>query len=207
VVSKQPVSAAPFRVEASRVRLEQVKFGRESTFGACAEPACPQVTPKTLAATEPPSAIRPIQHRPEMQVEPVTLSRHPAVPTSRTEPTAPSDDSDTRLVVVTFASGSAQLTAQARAKLADSAALARASERIVIQGRTDSTGDRTLNESLALARAVAVRDFIREAVPDLPNTIGINAKGNCCFAAPNDTRDGRAKNRRAEVAFSLMEND
>ena len=33
----------------AKQRLVQFRFGREAAFGVCAEPACPQVTPKTLA--------------------------------------------------------------------------------------------------------------------------------------------------------------
>ena len=74
--------------------------------------------------------------------------------------------------------------------------------RIVISGRTDSVGPEEFNQQLALARAMAVRNFIRDAVPDLPNVIAIDAKGRCCFIASNDDEGGRSRNRRVEVVFT-----
>ena len=62
-------------------------------------------------------------------------------------------------------------------------------------------GSDEVNQKLALARALAVRNYIRDAVPDLPNVIVIDAKGRCCFIAPNDSEGGRSKNRRVEVVF------
>ena len=80
--------------------------------------------------------------------------------------------------------------------------LARESDRIVISGRTDNIGPDGINQQLALARALAVRNFIRDVVPDLPNVIAIDAKGRCCFIAPNDDESGRSRNRRVEVVFT-----
>jgi outer membrane protein OmpA-like peptidoglycan-associated protein len=80
--------------------------------------------------------------------------------------------------------------------------LARESDRIVISGRTDSVGPEEFNQQLALARAMAVRNFIRDAVPDLPNVIAIDAKGRCCFIASNDDEGGRSRNRPVEVVFT-----
>jgi outer membrane protein OmpA-like peptidoglycan-associated protein len=202
---RSTVPPVPARSEAPRVRLMQLNFGREAAFGTCVEPACPHVTRKTLAVTE--AAHRPVAPQPGQQhdvpsASPSDGDRHSTVEPPPAEPTARDDEIDTHEVVVTFGAGSAHLTVDARARLAESVALARESGRIVIHGRTDSTGDPRLNESLAFARALAVRDFIRDQVPDLPNIIGINAKGNCCFTASNDTRDGRARNRRVEVVFS-----
>jgi hypothetical protein len=85
--------------------------------------------------------------------------------------------------------------------------LARESDRIVISGRTDSVGPDEVNQQLALARALAVRNFIRDAVPDLPNVIAIDAKGRCCFIAPNDDEGGRSRNRRVEVVFTSIGSD
>ena len=55
-------------------------------------------------------------------------------------------------------------------------------------------------ESLALARALAVRDHLRKTHPTLAATLTLR-RGACCFIAPNDTLAGRAQNRRAEVVF------
>jgi outer membrane protein OmpA-like peptidoglycan-associated protein len=78
---------------------------------------------------------------------------------------------------------------------------ARQSERIVISGRTDAVGNYEVNESIALARALSVRNYLRDQAPDLAAVITIDARGRCCFVAPNETEDGRSKNRRVEIAF------
>jgi flagellar motor protein MotB len=111
--------------------------------------------------------------------------------------------SDTH-ILLTFPFGSATLTAESRQTLRRSLRLARESDRIVISGRTDSVGPDEVNQQLALARALAVRNFIRDAVPDLPNVIAIDAKGRCCFVASNDDESGRSRNRRVEVVFTSM---
>ena len=111
---------------------------------------------------------------------------------------------DTLGILLTFPFGSAALTAESRQTLRRSLRLARESDRIVISGRTDSVGPDEVNQQLALARALAVRNFIRDAVPDLPNVIAIDAKGRCCFIASNDDESGRSRNRRVEVVFTSM---
>jgi outer membrane protein OmpA-like peptidoglycan-associated protein len=116
-------------------------------------------------------------------------------------PTAASSAADTH-ILLNFAFGSAALTDESRQALRRSLRLARESDRIVISGRTDSVGPEDVNQQLALARAMAVRNFIRDAVPDLPNVIAIDAKGRCCFIAPNDDEGGRSRNRRVEVVFT-----
>lgn len=76
-------------------------------------------------------------------------------------------------------------------------------ERILILGRTDSVGPSGPNHAMALARAVAVRNHLRSMVPALPDDIRVDARGLCCYAAPNDTAEGRAQNRRVEVVFTV----
>jgi outer membrane protein OmpA-like peptidoglycan-associated protein len=193
------------QVRPAPLRIAQMSFGPNAYFAACAEPACPSPTPKTLpgpaarpvaaaasevvaqsiaapAAADSPSAIEPVKSS--------TVSPRPA-------PSA----ADTH-ILLTFAFGSAALTTESRQVLRRSLRLARESDRIVISGRTDSVGPEEVNQQLALARAMAVRNFIRDAVPDLPNVIAIDAKGRCCFIASNDDEDGRSRNRRVEVVFT-----
>jgi outer membrane protein OmpA-like peptidoglycan-associated protein len=193
------------QVRPAPLRIAQMSFGPNAYFAACAEPACPSPTPKTLpgpaarpvaaaasevvaqsiaapAAADSPSAIEPVKSS--------TVSPRPA-------PSA----ADTH-ILLTFAFGSAALTTESRQVLRRSLRLARESDRIVISGRTDSVGPEEVNQQLALARAMAVRNFIRDAVPDLPNVIAIDAKGRCCFIASNDDEGGRSRNRRVEVVFT-----
>lgn len=193
------------QVRPAPLRIAQMSFGPNAYFAACAEPACPSPTPKTLpgpaarpvaaaasevvaqsiaapAAADSPSAIEPVKSS--------TVSPRPAPGAADTH------------ILLTFAFGSAALTTESRQVLRRSLRLARESDRIVISGRTDSVGPEEVNQQLALARAMAVRNFIRDAVPDLPNVIAIDAKGRCCFIASNDDEGGRSRNRRVEVVFT-----
>ena len=131
------------------------------------------------------------------QTRPISATRpHDAI--------APRADPTDTHILLSFPFGSAALTAESRQTLRRSLRLARESDRIVISGRTDSVGPDEVNQQLALARALAVRNFIRDAVPDLPNVIAIDAKGRCCFVASNDDESGRSRNRRVEVVFTSM---
>jgi outer membrane protein OmpA-like peptidoglycan-associated protein len=135
----------------------------------------------------------PVPVRVPLPVEPAQL-----VPSS----TISSIESPTHHVVVSFPFASSALTPSAKAALAGSLRHARASETIAISGRTDAVGTLQVNEALALARALVVRDYLRDLAPDIAATIEIDAKGRCCFIAPNADEQGRAQNRRVQVVFN-----
>ena len=70
---------------------------------------------------------------------------------------------------------------------------------IEIEGHTDNTGDETFNMQLGMRRAESVKNYLYEQhnVPlHKMNTISF---GESRPAAPNDTSDGRAQNRRVVV--------
>ena len=182
------------------LRVVQMSFGRDAYFAACAGPACPSVAQKTLP-------------QPELRQQ-VALVTAPAPapapsPAPIVEPPLPQElapkpvrqKAEQTHILLTFPFASAALTDTAKDTLRRAVPTARESDRIVISGRTDSVGSDEVNQKLALARALAVRNYIRDAVPDLPNVIAIDAKGRCCFIAPNDNEGGRSKNRRVEVVF------
>jgi outer membrane protein OmpA-like peptidoglycan-associated protein len=64
-----------------------------------------------------------------------------------------------------------------------------------IQGYTDSTGTPTSNLALGAARAEAVRLYLNEQGVAL-NRMATISYGQDNPVAPNDTKDGRAQNRR-----------
>jgi outer membrane protein OmpA-like peptidoglycan-associated protein len=187
-------------------RLVQFRFGREAAFGVCAEPACPQLTPKTLAvgaALTVPVVLRESQPQ-TLPPIPVPVEAPPASLPKRSDAPVPSapDDIPIHRVVVNFPFASAILTPATMATLTASVGHARRSEKITISGRTDVVGDIATNEALALSRAQAVRNYLRDVAPDLAATIAIDAKGRCCFVASNADEGGRSQNRRAEIAFT-----
>lgn len=196
--------AAPSRPEAAAstqpMRLAQLAYGRDAKFAVCVEPACPKVTAKTLARAD--ASVPVVLREPSVQPSPVAaVEQLPATSAVRQPPPRPADPV-TRSIVVNFPFASAELTAETKAAINGSLEHARQAERIVISGRTDGVGDLQANQALALSRALAVRNYFRDVAPDLPATIGIDAKGRCCFIASNADEPGRAKNRRVEIVFT-----
>lgn len=177
-------SALPSRAQRLTLqqRITQFHFGRNATYAVCVEPACPTVTPKTLAVGG--SASAP--------------AYAPAVPTAASNAVkSPSEH-----LMLRFQSGSSRLEKEAKRALDQFLPIARKSERIIIIGRTDNVGSVKGNNTVALARAQQVRNYLRQKTFDVDNTIEIDAKGSCCFVSSNDTREGRQENRRVEVVFT-----
>jgi len=70
---------------------------------------------------------------------------------------------------------------------------------IVIAGHADSTGTEEYNQALSLRRATAVKAFLTEHAGVSPQRIIVEGHGEKMPAASNDTEEGRAANRRAEI--------
>jgi OOP family OmpA-OmpF porin len=71
--------------------------------------------------------------------------------------------------------------------------------RIVIGGHTDSVGSDGYNVDLSYRRAVATRDYFVQSGIDGAR-LGTEGFGEADPIAPNETPDGRALNRRVELA-------
>jgi len=178
-------------------RLAQLDFSRRAMFAQCIPPACPTRTPKTLAPETPSQPVgREAAVTPAESIAPAPLVQDPAT-----------DAESSRTVIVQFGLGSAKLSPAARSQLNAAMVDALHVRRIKIVGRTDSTGPLAFNESLALSRALAVRDHLRKTHPTLAATLTLQARGACCFIASNGTVAGRTQNRRAEVVFQMTEED
>ena len=67
-----------------------------------------------------------------------------------------------------------------------------------IQGYTDSTGTPDYNDKLGEARAEAVRKYLNQQGVAL-NRMATISYGQEAPVAPNDTREGRAQNRRVAI--------
>ena len=67
-----------------------------------------------------------------------------------------------------------------------------------IQGHTDASGDTHANEMLGQARAEAVRRFLSDQGIAL-NRMATISYGETKPVAPNNTREGRAQNRRVAI--------
>ncbi len=192
-----PADPTPGMHAATSAQLAQLDFGRRASFVQCVPPACPTRTPKTLAPETPSQPItREAAVNPTESVAPAALAQDPAT-----------EAESSRTVIVQFALSSAKLSPAARSQLNVVMGDPLHVRRIKIIGRTDSTGPLAFNESLALARALAVRDHLRKTHPTLAATLTLQARGACCFIASNDNLAGRTLNRRAEVVFQMSGED
>ncbi len=70
---------------------------------------------------------------------------------------------------------------------------------VEIEGHTDSTGDKKMNEMLGLQRAEAVKRYLYETHQIPLHKINVISYGEEKPVAPNNTRDGRAQNRRVVI--------
>lgn len=181
--------------DAASGQLAQLDFGRQAVFGHCVPPACPSRTPKTLAAD---SSVRTVDRAaPSSPAQSIPAESAMPLPTPKID--------TSRTILVQFSLGSAKLSSGTRSSLNEAMSALLSARQITIIGRTDNTGPLAFNESLALARALAVRDHLLSKHPRLTPTLTIKARGACCFIAANDTLAGRTQNRRVELVFDLRD--
>lgn len=106
---------------------------------------------------------------------------------------------------IDFAAGSTVLPASAHEELDRLAALLKKHPdmRVFLAGYTDSSGDENQNRILSRRRAAAVAEYLAKQGIDRGRIIA-SGLGEANPIAPNDTADGRRKNRRIEVALSAL---
>lgn len=108
------------------------------------------------------------------------------------------------LLTLHFDFGTAQLSRADRQALQD--LLPDLTHRqLSIDGYTDDIGPPAFNDWLALRRAEFVKDHLVGLGLD-PDRIHITGHGHCCYVQGNDTPQGRAANRRAEIRLNPMNN-
>lgn len=206
---------------AAGLSIAQLDHGRQARFATCAPPACPVVTPKTLAVdparaaaaearadSTPGSDAVIAQSLSPGETLVIAGPQAPLPPAHRTA-IGPKDVGEPLVseIAVGFAFGSAVLTAAARASI-DAAATGDGIRRIDVRGRTDNVGPPAANDLLARQRAAAVAQYLRARHPHLADAeLNVDARGVCCYATENDTPEGRARNRRVEIAFERVPTD
>lgn len=204
--SRHLPESRPAIADRTTVRISQVGYGPDARFATCAPAVCPAVTAKVMpsapdrghaAALAPTQAV--VDLPPTGHPGPVPMVReshpHGARDAKDSLPVAP------RGLTLHFGTNAARLTVAHKALIDAAFSELRRSDLIVISGRTDDVGSESANQALALARGLAVRDHLLDLDPNLPARISIDAKGRCCYAAPNDSVAARAKNRRVEIAY------
>ena len=70
---------------------------------------------------------------------------------------------------------------------------------VEIEGHTDNTGDKKYNEQLGMNRAEAVKRYLYEKHQVPLHKINVISYGEEKPVAPNNTKDGRAQNRRVVI--------
>ena len=101
-----------------------------------------------------------------------------------------------------FKLGKAELPADATGALDSMVSQLKADKKNVwveIEGHTDNTGDNVMNEKLGMARAEAVKRYLYEHHQIPLHKINVISYGEEKPVAPNNTRDGRAQNRRVVI--------
>jgi outer membrane protein OmpA-like peptidoglycan-associated protein len=76
---------------------------------------------------------------------------------------------------------------------------------ITVEGHTDSVGNEASNQALSRRRAIAVREYVLANMALSAERITAVGFGESRPVAPNNTEDGRRRNRRIEVTLSLSE--
>ena len=101
-----------------------------------------------------------------------------------------------------FKFGAADLPDEAKARLDQVIGQLKSDSKnvfIEIEGHTDNVGSPALNEQLGMERAEAVKRYLYEQHQVPLHKINVISYGEDKPVAPNNTRDGRAMNRRVVV--------
>ncbi|MGZ3900293.1 MAG: OmpA family protein [Bacteroidia bacterium] len=77
---------------------------------------------------------------------------------------------------------------------------------VVIQGHTDSIGNKAANKKLSEDRANSIKTYFVSALPQLKPRIKTYGYADDIPVATNSTQEGREKNRRVEVFFLPVTN-
>ena len=101
-----------------------------------------------------------------------------------------------------FKFGKKELPDEAKARLDELISQLKADPKgiyIEIEGHTDNVGDKTYNEALGMERAEAVKRYLYEQHQVPLHKINVISYGEAKPVSPNNTKAGRAQNRRVVV--------
>ena len=132
------------------------------------------------------------------------LNEHDKCPNTRPGAVVDLDGCEVEAVIeldgVHFDFDKATLKPEAKAVLDEAAALLAKHERVVVEvaGHTDSTGPEDYNQQLSERRAMAVQDYLVEKGVRA-SRLSAKGYGEAMPVASNDSKEGRAENRRVEL--------
>jgi Outer membrane protein and related peptidoglycan-associated (lipo)proteins len=203
--------------ETRRLGITQTAVGK---YVVCE--LCPTKTPKTpyrptqrgtaVTGSLPSMAGTPLVGNPSVSLAAITSNQPEAVERMNQRPgeesgvTSGADDDEKRpsetlmpLLTLRFPFDVARIQVEHKHELAEFAANVWPTlpiKSLVVSGHTDDIGPQAYNDSLALKRAENVAAVLRDLGIQ---EVRVEGKGRCCYVANNDTPQGRAKNRRAEI--------
>ena len=151
-----------------------------------AQPPGPAAAPGAAAPATPSPIAAPVPRPPVVQPETTAPAELPAVS-----------------LMITFASGSARLTPEAERTLA-SLGRALASQELApfrfrIEGHTDTTGPREMNQTLSEARAATVRDYLISRFGIAPQRLLAVGYGETQLLVPTPDEVPEVRNRRVQI--------
>jgi len=174
-------------------------------------PAAP--APPPLPAPPPPVAP-PLQPDLPPQIEPVVIppppppppeplpAIEPVPPAPEPPPPPPAEPVKEKIVLrgVNFDFDRAEVRGDAAVILDEAVEILKRNpgRQIVIEGHTDWTGPEEYNQNLSENRAEAVKNYMVENGIE-EERLSVVGYGETQPVAPNDTRDGRSRNRRVEM--------
>ncbi|MFH0810119.1 MAG: OmpA family protein [Pseudomonadota bacterium] len=129
---------------------------------------------------------------------PVVTKLTPLPPAEPVVVRRPATQVEAREITIHFSLNSAALSPKAKGTLSAHSNELSHAEDVTIAGYTCSLGTKDVNDRLAGARAASVATYLEAAGVSVT---AVSGHGRCRYAAPNDTEDGRARNRRAEVRY------
>ena len=177
-------------------RTEEAMAMLAEARGLARQAELAQAPPKPKPA---PVAVAPAKPKPKpAPAKPAKVAPAPAVPKPVAVPPKPK-----RIIVLqgtNFGFDSADLTPQCQATLDEQVAVLEkeADIKVEIAGYTDSIGPEAYNQGLSERRANAVEEYLisKGISGDRLEVVGY---GKSRPIAPNDTKEGRASNRRVEL--------
>lgn len=176
-----------------------------------AEPAAAPTAPAEPTAATPAPEAPAAEKTAALDPTPVVVAPTPAAappaaeiasaPAPEAEPAKAQPEIITIKGDALFGFNRTEIKPEARKQLSDIASKLKAQqsiEAIVISGHTDAAGPEMYNQELSKKRAESVKQFlINEGI--VSKSIVVQALGEERPIASNDTKDGRAQNRRVEI--------
>jgi len=154
----------------------------------------PEPKPEPVAPARPAPAVTPM---PAPQP-----AAQPSAPAVVTPAMAVAERPAVREVVVHFAFDKSDLTDEAKTTLngaVETLGATGPTVSFVLEGHADWTGPEAYNEKLGLARAENVKRYLEEQHQISADHISVVSYGETMPVASNETREGRAQNRRVVV--------